>query len=54
MKELTLKVSDETFEEIKKELLYTGSTEKLKLNITEAMFRESPAVEIDYLKGVLS
>lgn len=53
MKEITLKVSDETFEEIKKQLLYAGSTTKLNLNIIEAMFRESPKVEIEYVKGVL-
>lgn len=53
MKELTLKVSDETFEEIKKILTCTGSTEKLKINVTEVLFRESPAIEIIDMKGEL-
>ena len=53
MKEFIVKVSDEDFEKIKKELLYVGSTERLKLNIIEAALRESPVIEIDYIKGVL-
>lgn len=53
MKEIILRVSDEDFCTIEKELVINGTTENIKLNIIEAVFRESPKYDLESLKGEL-
>ena len=53
MKEIVLKVSDEDFDVIKKELVFEGTTKNIKFSVTEAQFRESPKFELESMKGEL-
>lgn len=53
MKEIVLKLSDEDYRCIEKELVFNGTTKNINLDITEVWFRESPKFEIECMKGEL-
>lgn len=53
MKDIILKVSDADFDAIKKKLVYEGTTKGIVLDVTEALFSESPKFELKSLKGEL-
>lgn len=53
MKKIILILSDEDYDKIEKELVFKGTTQNIKLDITEAWFKESPKFEIEKMKGEL-
>lgn len=53
MREVVLQISDEDFLAIERELVINGTTKNIKINITEAVFRESPKYNLERLKGEL-
>jgi len=53
MREVVLQISEEDYLTIERKLVVNGTTKNIKINITEAVFRESPKYNLEILKGEL-